>query len=210
MVANWGAVGAVGTCVAAVGTVGALWVGLVRISRERRQRLAADEQLREERRREQARRVAAYMGEEEKPTQAPNAQTDDQGQTAFYLVNGSLEPVYSVVVGMVFIQGAGPRSLEDMLELNQKQYDGRQGPMTTVGMLPGGLYRVWVSGTGWHRILSGRPGVEIAFTDAAGVHWIRRASGQMEELPTPPLTYLQKWHFYGPHDLQTPERVPIG
>jgi hypothetical protein len=108
---------------------------------------------------------------------------------------------------MVFVQGAGPRSLEDMLKL-QEQY-GRRGPVTTASILPGGLYRVWIAGTGWHRILSGRPGAEIAFTDASGAHWIRRATGRLEELRAPPLAYLEKWQFYGPHDLQRPERVPV-
>lgn len=110
---------------------------------------------------------------------------------------------------MVFLQGAGPRSLEDMLRLNREQF-GRTGPVTTVSILPGGLYRVWISGSGWHRILSGRAGAEIAFTDAAGAHWIRRASGQLEELDHPPLGYPARWQFHGPHDLQTPVRVPAG
>lgn len=204
MPVSWGDVP---TWVAAVGTVGTLAAGLWQIGSERSRRIAADERLREERRREQARLVAAYMGEQDKPAKPPESPADDQGRSAFYLTNNSPEPVYSVVVGMVFVQGAGPRSLEDMLELNHAQY-GRRGPVTTVSILPGGLYRVWISGVGWHRILSGRAGVEIAFTDAAGAHWIRRAGGALEELAESPLDYLQQWHFHGPHDFQTPERVP--
>lgn len=81
--------------------------------------------------------------------------------------------------------------------------------MTTVSILPGGLYRVWIEGSGWHQILSGRAGVDVAFTDRAGAHWIRRATGQLDEIPKPPLEYFQEWNFYGPHDFQSPERVPM-
>jgi hypothetical protein len=133
---------------------------------------------------------------------------EDASRTACYLSNNSAEPVYSVVVGLVFVQGAGPRSLEDMLAVNRKQYN-RRGPVTTVNILPGGLYRAWIDGTGWHRILSGRAGVDIGFTDKAGSHWIRRATGQIDELDKPPLEYLEEWDFHGPHDFQTAERVPV-
>jgi hypothetical protein len=90
--------------------------------------------------------------------------------------------------------------------IDLKEY-GRRGPVTTVSILPSGLHRVWIRGTGWHRILSGRTGVEIAFTDRARAHWIRRATGELHKLPKPPLEYFQALGFYGPHDLQTPERV---
>jgi hypothetical protein len=151
--------------------------------------------------------VAAYMGAQDKPS-GEEAPAGDQGRTAFYLANNSSEPVYSVVVGLVFVQGTGPRTLEAMIDLNHRQYN-RRGPVTTVSILPGGLYRVWIEGVGWHRILSGRAGVDIAFTDRAGAHWLRRATGQLDELPEPPLEYFQAWNFYGPHDFQTPERVPM-
>jgi hypothetical protein len=197
--------GDIPTWVAAVGTVGTLIAALYQINTERKRRLAADEQLRIERHWEQARLVAAYMGEEQPAKPHRDAGRPD-GRTTFYLTNNSPEPVYSVVVGLVFVQGAGPRTLEDMIDFNKKQY-GRRGPVTTVNILPSGLYRVWVLGTSWHRILSGRAGVEIAFTDRAGSHWIRRATGELHELTEPPLQYFQAWGFYGPHDFQTPMRI---
>lgn len=150
------------------------------------------------------------MGEEEGPEHESAATPSElDGQTSFYLANNSAEPVYSLVVGLVFIQGAGPHTMEDMLELNRRQFQ-RQGPVTTVSILPGGLYRVRIAGTGWHRILSGRAGVEIAFTDRAGASWIRRATGGLEELPRPTLEYFGDFHLDGPHEFQTPERVPVG
>jgi len=65
---------------------------------------------------------------------------------------------------------------------------------------------VWVRGAGWWRGMSGKSGVDVAFTDRAGSHWIRRATGELIELPQPPLNYLQPYGLHGPHDYQTPER----
>jgi hypothetical protein len=203
MAVNWGDVP---TWVAGVGTVGTLAAALWQIRTERHRRLAADEELRFERHLEQARLVAAYLGEQEEPENPSGTPGAIEGRTAFYLANNSAEPVYSVIVGMVFVQGAGPRTLERMIEENRKGR-GRRGPVTTVSILPGGLYRVWVAGTGWHRILSGRGGVEIAFTDRAGSHWLRRADGRLEELSSPPLEHFQGSGLEPPHEFQTPERV---
>jgi hypothetical protein len=198
------------TWVAAIGTVGAFATGFWQIANERRRRVAEERERRKERHREQARLVSAYMGEEEGPVgQKPGEPSERDGQTSFYLANNSAEPVYSVVVGLVFIQGAGPHSMEDMLDLNRNQFH-RQGPVTTVSILPGGLYRVQIAGTGWHRIMSGRAGVEIAFTDRAGTSWIRRAGGELGELPRPTLEYFRDWYLEGPYEFQTPERVSIG
>jgi hypothetical protein len=55
--------------------------------------------------------------------------------------------------------------------------------------------------------MSGRSGAEVAFTDRNNTHWIRRATGQLEELDEDPLRYFAQLGFYGPHDLQTPERI---
>ena len=61
MAVRWGDVP---TWLAAIGTVGALFAALWQIRTERKRRLAAEKQLRQERHVEQACRVAAYMGEE--------------------------------------------------------------------------------------------------------------------------------------------------
>lgn len=196
--------------VAAIGTVGAFATGFWQIRNERRRRQSDERDRRIERHREQARLISAYMGEEEGPAQQePGPPSERNGRTSFYLANNSAEPVYSVVVGLVFIQGAGPHTIEDMLELNRKQFS-RQGPVTTVSILPGGLYQVQIRGTGWHRIMGGRAGVEIAFTDRAGASWIRRATGSLDELSKPTLDYFREWSLAGPYDFQTPERVPVG
>lgn len=198
--------GDVPTWIAAIGTVGALFGALWQIRTERNRRLALEEDLGIERHLEQARLVATYAGEEERPTGEAGL-VAGEGRTAIYLVNNSLEPVYSVVVGLVFIQGAAPRTLEKMLELNHEQ-DHLRVPITTVSILPGGLHRVWITGVGWHGVLSGRSGAEVAFTDRAGSHWIRRTTGELKELPKSPLDYFADFGFHGPHDFQQPELVP--
>jgi len=42
---------------------------------------------------------------------------------------------------------------------------------------------------------------EGAFTDRAGIHWIRRATGELEELPESPLEYSARVGSRGPHEL---------
>ena len=39
--------------------------------------------------------------------------------------------------------------------------------------------------------MSARPGVEIAFTDAHGVHWLRNAVGQLHESPIDAIKYYE-------------------
>jgi hypothetical protein len=187
--------GDVPTGVAAVGTVGTLVAALWQIHHERKRRIAQEAKDREERHREQARLVSAVLGPED-------AAMD---QTTIDLINRSDEPVYGLVVAIVFIQGAGPQTTEEMIEIRADRPDR---PVTTASVLPSGVFRVHVHGTGWSRILAGRSGVEVAFTDRSGSHWIRRALGRLEELPEEPLKYFAHSGFVGPHDLQTPRRMP--
>jgi hypothetical protein len=80
-------------------------------------------------------------------------------------------------------------------------------PVTTASILPPGRHRVWVGGIGWGRGMGGRPGAEVAFTDRAGRHWIRRATGRLEEIPKEPFEYFKEWGLFGPYDLQNPEPI---
>lgn len=210
---NWGDVP---TWVAAIGTVGTLTAALLQINTERRRRLQQEKEDRVERHRAQARLVAAILGREE-PAQLEGSGIERR--TAVDLVNGSDEPAYRLVVGIVFLQGAGPRSMEEWLEF-QRQRDERRDqppgdiptftrvPVITASILPPkGVFRVWIPGVGWSAILSGRSGAEVAFTDRAGAHWIRRAGGLLEELPEDPIDYFHRRGFYSPYELYTPERV---
>lgn len=167
----------------------------LKASLEQREREAAERSL------AQARLISAILGPEERPP----GKDPILGRSAVDLINSSPEPVYRLVIGIVFIQGAGPKTIEDRLDLRDKSDEKYQAvPITTASILPPGTHRIWIHGTGWSAILSGRGGAEVAFTDRAGRHWIRRATGELEELPEDPIYHYLK---YGPHDLQTPERL---
>jgi hypothetical protein len=122
--------------------------------------------------------------------------------TPIELVNGSDEPVYGVVVSIVLVQGAGaPRRAEDWKVRAEEQHDA---PRSTAAILVPGRWRVWVPGTGWDGGMGLRLGAEVAFTDRAGVSWIRRSTGALEELPKPTLEYFGDFGLYGPYDFQVP------
>jgi hypothetical protein len=206
--------GDVPTWVAAIGTVGALIAALIQINTERKHRHIQEVKDRAERHIAQARLVAAFLGPEEtrgrpapedlqRPVRQPN------GRTPIYLVNGSAEPVYEPVIGLVAIQGAAPHTMEGWLEARRRgsepDHAYRPVPITTASILPPGKSVVWIEGIGWSAHLSGRSSAEIAFTDRAGAHWIRRANGQLEELPSGPLEYFHDRGLFSPFEFQTPE-----
>lgn len=185
----------------AVGTVGALLIALVLFGYQTwdRRRDAG------ERRRAQAELVGATMG----PLDRSNAQGNPMaGRTGIDLFNNSPSPVYGLVIGVVFIQGTGPESMERWLELAGKS--GRAIPVTTTNILPPGAFRIWIDGVGWSSALSGHSGAEVAFTDRAGKHWIRRADGQLRELGEAPLDYFRRRGLLGPYEFQTPQRLGSG
>ncbi len=177
--------------------------------RELKASLEQCEREADERHRDQARLISAVLGPEDRPPDIdPGAPSVLQGRTAVDLINSSPEPVYRLVIGIVFIQGAGSRDIESLLEIYSPSSDPpRTVPITTATILPSGTHRVWIRGIGWSAILSGRSAVEVAFTDRAGSHWIRRATGELKPLDADPLDYLSSYGMYGPYDLQTPERI---
>jgi hypothetical protein len=192
------------TWVAAIGTVGALAAAFWQIGTERgiRQRREAQELV--DRHFEQARLISAVVGPED-PIPRP---WNPDGRTQVELINGSAEPVYGLVVAIVAIQGTLPRSIEVTLQREgRRPFGGR--PIAVASILPRGTYCVWIDGLKWV-VGAGfnRPAAEVAFTDRAGNHWIRRASGKLEELPEDPWEYFSKLGLHKPFDIQTPERLP--
>jgi hypothetical protein len=161
----------------AVGSVASVLLALVQIGQDRRRRT-------DEARLSQARRIAAWPGEE----------TD--GRQEVILLNRSDEPVYEAVVSFVFIQGAAWRAGEEIPP------DRASSSQVTTGLIPPGRSRVWLPGD-WHGI-NLRPGVEIAFTDRAGIHWVRRANGDLDELLDRPFDH---YNVARPMNLVTPERA---
>lgn len=150
----WIAVGSVGACLTFV-------IGLTALVREWWSR-------RTERQWEQALKVAAWI---EHPT--------PDGRLSVCVLNASETPIYRLVPWIVLVEGAGPRSGEELAAVFKD-------PANLVSTeLPHGILTVppgrstttlsWGGGA-----MHSRPGVEIAFTDGAGRHWIRRASGKLE------------------------------
>lgn len=166
--ADWVTAGA--SVFAAVGTVGAFIAALVQIKREREARKRVEREARDRERRAQAEQISAW------PTG-----DDDEHRTPIALLNRSGEPVYRAVVTLVFIQGAAPRTGREVYELGMRSYS------KPVSVIPPGRYETAVAG-GWGA-LTARPGIELAFTDRAGIHWLRDADGALSELPDAPLAY---------------------
>ena len=118
--------------------------------------------------RAQAERVSAWPG--------PSA---DPQPVA--LLNHSDEPVYEAVATFVFIDGSGPTRGEEVTpELAARRI--------RVGVIPPGRWRVCVDGE-WNGMYA-RLGLEVAFTDRAGAHWVRRADGRLEQLPQGAFDYF--------------------
>ncbi len=206
-----------------------------RLVQEQHDREKAQED-RDERHHAHARLVAAWTGPPEEHHNEGWGVGDDASdelksvynwQTPMYISNTSAEPIYEVVVGLAHVQGAGPRRLEDFIKfqrdrLQQNEERLKQGreaepgavyatqmAATALSVLPPGTWRAWVRGRGWQAPLGGRLSAEVAFVDRAGVSWIRRAMGDLEQLPERPLPYLQKFGFYGPHDFDAPESLAM-
>src|SRR4051794_27038336 len=118
--------GDVPTWIAAVGTVGALVAALIQINTERQRRHLLEIREAHERHQAQARLISAFLGTEEtrgRPVPPGQEFTDNDdpsvGRTPIYIINGSDEPVYEPVVGLVAIQGAAPHTMEAWLEASQ-------------------------------------------------------------------------------------------
>lgn len=160
--------GDVGTWAASIFTGGALIAALVQISRERSARQVDKADAVAERQQQQAARVSIWWGGHQ------------PGETNDWLImmNRSDAPVYQVIAFLVLVQGSGPTSGEELVASGPTEW------IATMTNLPPGRWRVAVPG-GWGG-MSRRPGAEIAFLDAAGESWVRRANGQLERLPSEP------------------------
>lgn len=200
-----------GAVATALSVMGALFVVFIRDPSLERQREAErnaakqierdrDDERLERDRRAQAQRISAwYAGP------APKDHDDYTGRRV-ELVNRSDEPVYNVVVIAVFIQGAAPRDSEGIARMlyDTLRSSGYRGPgfmQIVLNDLPPGQHWVrMIVDTGFH---NARMSVEISFTDVRGVHWVRRANGKLDELPSNPIDYFE---VERPIDYRTPER----
>lgn len=180
----WGTVGA------AVGTVLAFIVAFVQIRTERHARQRQEAETQRKARRAQAERISAWLFGPDLGTVQPVA-----------LFNGSTEPVYRAAAVLVFIQGAGPHTGTEAVALNREH--GNWDLYSALSVIPPGTS--YTSFGGGAAALSARFGVEIAFTDRAGVHWLRAADGALTEIPEAATDY---YGVDGPHDWRVPDAMP--
>jgi hypothetical protein len=103
------------------------------------------------------------------------------------------EPVYAVVVYFVYMDGDKPGTgeeteshLRQMLRSLESMAPGVAAAAATppakqlravIQALPHGTH--WVA----LQVQQDFPGLEVAFTDAAGRHWVRRVTGELIESP---------------------------
>ena len=144
---------------AALGTVFATVLTALNLRREARWRREDERQRSENEKREQAARIAAWILTDQKSGQTK--------EDIIRISNQSFSPVYCCVATFVVNEQDGDHY---PAEFRRK--------LTT---LPPGEWHL-TAPKAW-RGMCARPGVEIAFTDAHGVHWIRNAVGQLHESP---------------------------
>lgn len=167
----WTALGAVGAVLAAIGTIAAFIAAFYQIAQERSARHKEEDTSARNERMAQARRISAWIGGA--PSIPIQSIDEEMPPTFATLLNASGEPVYRVAAWLVLIQGAGPHTGEEMQDVNPFA-------VRMLGTLPPGAFVVALPGD-WHGMYA-HPGVEIAFTDVNSLHWIRRATGAVEEV----------------------------
>jgi hypothetical protein len=178
--------GDVATWVTGLATVATLFFGIFQWFRLRAQSIAERAAKAEEERRAQARTVYAYLADTRSgPARALLV------PPAVRVGNMSNEPVYAVVVHLVYMDGDKPGSGEET-ERNIRQIlrtlssvapgvaEAAARPVPTqlravIQTLPHGNYELDL------QVQQDYPGVEISFTDAAGRYWVRRVTGELTE-----------------------------
>jgi hypothetical protein len=186
--------GDIPTWVTGAGTVGALFVAFYQIGQERKRRIAQEAEDRHEQRVAQARLIAAWLGNPRTP--------QEEDASIIQLVNGSPEPVYDVFASVVFVSGAAPHTTEDWLKGAMQAAGQMSVPMKTFSVLPPGRWSVSTHLV--DSVMTGRHAAEVGFTDRAGRHWIRRATGALDELDVAPKEYLERYRGFWPYDLGFP------
>lgn len=174
---------------AAIATFIAVLIALTVLSFTRRQIGIDKRQTAIEKERDQALRVSAWIYRSE-DAPIPQGDIDEAAREAHdsaaagamvvKLQNAFLAPVYNAVVMVVARQGKGPTSGEDTLAWGW--------PSEVVAVVPYGRHQLTMTKNLDAQGVS--PGVDLAFTDTGGRHWVRRAFGDLAQLPTDPLSYF--------------------
>jgi hypothetical protein len=185
--------GDVATWVASVGTVAAVSTALWQVWSQRRKELRNAFH-------EQAESISAWYSGDYRIETTSGLVVDG---VAINLSNGSLQLVYEVVVFLVFVQGAAPRTGEEWAV--EHLAEKRRGAHVVLASVPPGLSSVKVRWTG-DSVRQGRFGAEIGFTDRKGTHWIRRATGELIQIPS---TAIEHYRLGRPVDYRVPMPVYV-
>jgi hypothetical protein len=163
---------------------------------ERKTRLAAEDRRTEQSRRAQAASISAWIGGP--PSEREVAEFPFR-EMPITVLNRSDEPVYRVVVHMVFVQGAGPAIGEQWGSLGGGGVGRARSVLT---MVPPGFWATHAVPPDGAPAM--RLGAEVAFTDRDGVSWVRRSSGQLDEIDADALTHYE---IGAPIDLHDPVAI---
>lgn len=120
---------------------------------------------RNDKRKEQAAHITAWV--------LTNQKSDQKTEDIIRISNQSFSPVYRCVATFVI-----------------NEQDGRHFPeeyRRIITAVPPGEWQL-ATPKGW-RGMCARPGVEIAFTDAHGAHWLRNAAGKLRKSRTPAIKH---------------------
>jgi hypothetical protein len=181
---------------AALGTVGTLFWAVFNGLELRRQADGDRRQANAEKVLDQARRVSAWAEVLKEP--------DFPYARRLNLTNSSAEPIYEVVVYLVWVQGSAPGTGEAI----ESHYRPSRGDISRVRaivqVLPPGNYWLKVPGP-TNSPMQGRLGVEVAFTDGAGRHWVRRVpTGNLQRLDATPVQHYGIGRTLPKYDLIKP------
>jgi hypothetical protein len=178
-----------GTAASAVGTVATLTFLVIQLAIDRaaqRQRLKRD----------QAESVSAWFGSEWLH------HDPDRTTQRIELLNASRQPVYQMVALLVGFRGVGAPE-PDRTVPAKDQYGGYY--MQTLSVLPPGTHYTTVPAP--PMVMFRRYGVELAYTDRAGVHCRRSADGGLTQIKSP----RDYYEVPLPHNWLTPEELrPAG
>lgn len=165
---------------AAVGTVAAFFAAIATIKESQRQ---FDEERKEQHKlqdQKQASNVAVWAEERVFPSIPTPFDTKKYVQQKFIIENANQIPIYNVIVSAVQMHGANSCERgEDSDPSYPCRLLFREIPSGTwAQILP-------TNGSGMHTSI----GLEIAFSDSAGLNWVRRGNGALERIPSNPLEY---------------------
>ncbi len=183
--------GDLATWVTGLATVALFVIGFAQIWNERTLRIKRDRTQELATRRAQAELISAWW-----VTEIADPEREEENSW-IAILNRSHQPVYQAVVTLVILGQSG--------ELSMPQDPDRQA---CIGVIPPGKGYISIRAT-VHGMMK-RAGVEIAFQDGAGTCWVRKALGDLVELPVSPAEHYQidlpaNWQTL---DSELPERVP--